>query len=219
MNQMSPPKVNSVAFWEDYMANKWDANSGRLQTKLFAKYFLDTVTLPPDTTTLLDVSCAKGDDISEVAIADARQAYGQIAEFEVAGFEELSRHYDVIYCSNTLEHFVNYVECARQLLKHCNWLYILVPYLELHDGKWLAPRPGEQHVATFDEHSFDQLVKTGDARHIQFWIRYTPLAWGNGPVPFWRKVTAFLRRRPSPVEYRQIFYQIQSASTAIAASR
>src|SRR5688572_8308010 len=113
----SPTRVNTPEFWEAYMANQSDVNSGREQTRLFAKYFLESVRLPPDAKTLLDVSCAKGDgmpefrahypnlklygqDISELAIRDAQQSYGQIAEFHVAGFEDLQLHYDVIFCSN-----------------------------------------------------------------------------------------------------------------------
>ena len=52
MNETSTPEVNSRQFWESYMASDWDANSGRQQTRLFAKYFLDAVTLPADAKTI-----------------------------------------------------------------------------------------------------------------------------------------------------------------------
>jgi hypothetical protein len=228
MNETSTPEVNSRQFWESYMASDWDANSGRQQTRLFAKYFLDAVTLPADAKTLLDVSCAKGDaipefharypnlqlfgaDISEVAIEEARRSFGGIAQFEVAGFDDLTRRYDVIFCSNTLEHFVNNVEVAGGLLTRCRWLHILVPYLEKRGGKRLTAVPGEQHVCTFDAHSFDALIRGGAARRIRHWVRHTPGAWGTGPVSLWTRFKAVLRGRDVPINHRQIFYEITSA--------
>jgi trans-aconitate methyltransferase len=212
------------------MTNNWDANDGRQQTRLFAKYFLDTVTLPRDAKTFLDVSCAKGDalpvirarykdlelfgqDFSEVAIEEARQSYGTLARFEVASIESVSREYDVIFCSNTLEHFENYLDIAQGLLEHCRWLYIMVPFMELRRWRRLSRESGEQHVATFDEHSFQPLIERGAALRIQHWVRYTPGAWGTGPVSFFQQINAFLRLRPVPFNYRQIIYEVSSAAT------
>ena len=236
MSETSTPEVNSPQFWESYMSSDWDANSGRQQTRLFAKYFLDTVTLPADATTLLDISCAKGDalpefhtsypklqlfgtDISEIAISEAKKAYGEIAEFTVAGFEDLNRHYDIIFCSNTFEHFENNVEIAEQVLKHCDWLYILVPYKETRDGKRLTPTPGEQHVCSFDKSSFNALIKSKAAAGIRYWVRHTPGAWGQGPVSPWRQLKAWLRGRDVPIIHRQIFYEVRSAQSSTTPGR
>jgi hypothetical protein len=228
MNETKTPQdVNSPEYWEDYMAHEWDANSGRNQTRLFAKYFLEAVELPSGAKTLLDISCAKGDampefharypslelygtDISSVAIEEARRSYGEIAQFDVAGFEDLSRRYDIIFCSNTLEHFENNLEIAEQLLGFCGVLYILVPYMQMRRGQRLRPEPGMHHVATFDERSFDPLLKRS-ACEIRSWIRYTPGAWGNGPITNWQRVKAWVRFRPTPVAPRQIFYEVRSA--------
>ena len=212
---------------EEFMANQWDAAGGREQTRLFAKYFLDTVRLPA-AETLLDISCAKGDampefharyphlklfgsDISERAISDARETHGGIARFETATVESLSGFYDIIYCSNTLEHFGNYHEIAREMLAHCRWLYVLTPYRELADGKPLSAKCSgyvADHVCTFDEHSFDAL--SGDILSIKTWVRYMPGAWGTGRVPLWRRLSAFVRRKPQRIDYRQIIYELQS---------
>jgi trans-aconitate methyltransferase len=210
------------------MTNNWDANEGRQQTRLFAKYFLETVQLPAEARTFLDVSCAKGDalpevharyphlqlfaqDISEVAIEEARRSYGSIAHFEVAGFEDLARQYDIILCSNTLEHFENYLDVADRLLSHCRWLYILVPYMEMQDGKPMTRAMGRQHVATFDEHSFDGLLTRGSASRINSWVTYTPGAWGPGPTKRWKKIV--LRCLGiEPGEWRQIFYEVSRAA-------
>jgi SAM-dependent methyltransferase len=215
---------------EEYMANRWDTVGGREQTRLFAKYFLDAVRLPP-AKTLLDISCAKGDampefhsryphlklfgsDISERAIGDARNSYGSIAQFEIAPVESLSGFYDIIYCSNTLEHFGNNLEMARTMLAHCRILYILTPYRELAHGKPLhAQFSGyvADHVCTFDKHSFDALL--GDATSIKSWVRYMPGAWGTGRVPLWRRVSAFVRRKPQRINARQIIYELQSRTS------
>jgi cyclopropane fatty-acyl-phospholipid synthase-like methyltransferase len=219
----SPIKVNTPEFWEAYMAEQWDANSGRQQTRLFAKYFLDAVQLPKEAKTLLDVSCAKGDgmpefharypnlklvgqDISELAIQEAQKSYGEIAEFRVAGFEDISEDYDVIFCSNTLEHFENYLEIAEGLLKFCTWLYILVPYRELRRGTQMI----DQHVATFDKRSFDTLLKRGAASGIRHWVRYTPGAWGSGPVTWRQWLRALVKKRRAPIAHRQIFFEVRS---------
>jgi SAM-dependent methyltransferase len=233
LEPISPQNVNTEEFWESYMKTNWDQNMGRRQTRLFAHYFLETVKLPDGARTLLDVSCAMGDalpelhrcysglrlfghDVSETAIAEARKAHGRIATFRVAGFEDLREHFDVIYCSNTLEHFERYLDVADHLLSYCDWLYVQVPFKELRDGKPLKVEPGEQHVNTFYEDSFDSLVTRGSASAIRHWVRYTPGAWGTGKVTLWQKCKAILRGRPIPIEYSQIIYELRSANARSA---
>jgi trans-aconitate methyltransferase len=228
LEPISPQNVNTEEFWESYMKNNWDQNMGRGQTQLFAHYFLETVKLPDDVRTLLDVSCAMGDalpeihrryprvqlfghDISEMAIAEARKAHGQVATFRVAGFEDLCEHFDVIYCSNTLEHFERYLDIADHLLGFCDWLYVQVPFKELRNGKPLRIEPAEQHVNTFYEDSFNSLVTRGSASAVRHWVRFTPGAWGTGKVTLWRKFKAVVRGRPIPIEYSQIIYELHSA--------
>ncbi len=211
--------------WEAYFQDGWEKNGGRQQTRLFAHYFLRTVRLPNCAESLLDVGCALGDalleihryyphlrlygcDISRNATEKARETCGNIAAFYNWDFDQIEGHFDIIYCSNTLEHFENYLDIARGLLTHCRFLYVLVPFLELSGGKPLRAEPGEWHVATFDKHSFDPLVRQGLAQHIRSWVRHTPGAWGTGPIPLRRKLSARLRGRPVPTEYRQVFFQI-----------
>lgn len=193
---LSPLNRNTRATWEGYFADGWERNRGRQQTWLFARYFLDTFRLPESTRTLLDVGCAMGDalpafharypalelhgcDVSSAAIDQARACYGEIATFHVWGFEEIQGCFDVIYCSNTLEHFENYLNIARQLLTHCKRLYILVPYLELgENGRPLEPADGQWHVATFDAASFDPLMREAKVSRIRHWLHPCPVAWG-----------------------------------------
>lgn len=228
LEPISPENVNTEAFWESYMKNHWDQNMGRRQSQLFAHYFLETIRLPVEARTLLDVSCAMGDalpeihrryphlqlfghDVSQTAIAEAHKAYGGLATFRVAGFQELREHFDIIYCSNTLEHFEGYLDIAHHLLGFCDWLYVQVPFKELRGGRPLRVEPGEQHVNTFYEDSFNGLVARGSASAVRHWVRFTPGAWGTGKVTLWRKFKAVARGRPIPTEYSQIIYELRSS--------
>lgn len=217
---------NSKEAWEMYFQEGWEKNNGREQTRLFAHYFLETVRLPDGTQSLLDVGCALGDsmpefrkrysnlrltgcDVSAEAIKKARSHYGAIATFEQWTFEQIQGSFDVIFCSNALEHFVNYLEIARVLLAHCKWLYIMVPYQELRGGRPLTPVPGEWHVATFGKTSFEDLVRSGAADRINTWVVYTPGAWG--PISWFAKLKHLLRWGKLPQDYRQLIVEVQSA--------
>jgi SAM-dependent methyltransferase len=223
---------NTKEVWEAYFGQEWERNAGRRQTRLFAQYFLDTVTFPADARTLLDVGCGMGDatpefherypalelkgcDISATAVEAARASYGTFATFEQWAFDDIQGQYDVIYCSNTLEHFAAHVDIAAGLLGHCRRLYVLVPYMETNaDGTPLRPRPGEWHVATFDERTFDPLVARGTAKQIRHWVHPCPIAWGPPPAPAWKRAArrvrdVVLRRNVRPLA--EIFYEIESA--------
>lgn len=232
MKSISVENKNTLETWESYFRDEWEKNRGRTQTRLFARYFLGTVRLPVDRGTLLDVGCAMGDaipefhrqypllkltgcDVSENAIQKAILDYGDIAKFEKWSFDDIGEHYDIIYCSNTLEHFENYIEIAELLLTRCRWLYILVPYMELRDGKRLGVEKGEWHVATFDKNSFKSLQLSGKARQIRHWLHPCPIAWGPPPTPWWRRVARGIRDRLTgrarPARMMEIFYEIESA--------
>lgn len=225
-----PRNINTRDYWDTRFADNWEGTDGRTQSRLFARYFLDAVPLPRSARTLLDVGCAMGDglreiaqrrpdlklygcDISEHALEKARQDHGDIAEFFKAGFEDLDRPFDIIYTSNTLEHFEHNVDIARGLLKWCKWLFVQVPYKELRDGKPLTLVPGEQHVTTFYKDSFDTLIRENSATGIHRRIFYAPGAWGTGRVPLYHKVRVWMgwgEVRFCDIEYRQIAYEIRS---------
>ena len=93
-------------------------------------------------------------------------------------FEQVAGHFDIIYCSNVLEHFETYRQIAQGLLSHCKQLYVLVPYREMRDGKPLALKAGQEHVVTFDKHSFDFLRQNHCAKRIRYWLHPCPGVWG-----------------------------------------
>lgn len=232
--RLSPNNPNTHEAWNQAFRpdGAWRINAGRNQTRLFAECFHKHVRIPyRGRFSVLDVGCALGDalpvwrehcpeadlhgtDVSEVAIAEARSLHGTIFTFDSASFEEISGHYDVIFCSNVLEHFEEYVEIARVLLQHCNTLYVMTPFAERDSvGRALAPSPAEHHVATFLEDSFEQLEREGAARVTTKVVR-CPIAWSPTLMQeiLWHVRFLFGRLTdPSPPR-RQIIYTIVPVS-------
>jgi SAM-dependent methyltransferase len=173
----------------------WEKNTGRDQTRRFAEFFHQNVRIPWDSFSVLDVGCALGDalrvwhekypsaelygcDVAETAARRCQERYGGIARFFRASFEELQGFWDVIYCSNVLEHFEQHVEIAEALLLRCKVLFVLSPFGELRDGNPLKPNGEEYHVATLYRDSFDALVRRDRASRIETLIMGCPGAWG-----------------------------------------
>lgn len=172
----------------------WEKNNGREQTRIFAKCFHKHIKVPLEGDfSVLDVGCALGDalpiwkkyypnsrlfgcDISETAIKRAKAFYGSIANFFVSSFENIEEDYDVIYCSNVIEHFEQYYEITEYLLNHCKILYILTPFVELHNGRPLSPSLGYHHVTTIYEDTFDEFEKSHNVL-IKKKVVKCPKAW------------------------------------------
>jgi len=221
--------VNSPDYWDERFQNDWETAHGCEQTRLFAWYFLRTVRLPVTEGTFLDAGCAMGDalpevhkryprlelsgcDVSPVAVERAREKHGELATFLHCGFEGIEGHYDIIYCSNSLEHFADYLAISRRLLAHCDWLYVLAPYKETLPMPQVADPRDAEHVVSFDRHSLDGLVRARAARRIRTWVRRTEGAWGWSKPSLWRRTVAQLRRGPADLDasLRQVFFEIRS---------
>ena len=229
--QLSPDNPNTRTNAEEtFGTGQWEQRGGRRQTRLFAEYFHRHVTVPfAGDFSVLDVGCALGDaaavwhkayprarlfgcDVSQVAVDRATQDYGSIASFTRSSFEEIEGMYDVIFCSNVLEHFEQHVAIARELLTHCKILYAMTPYAELNNGRPMAPAPGAIHVATFLEDTFASLGQGADVRITTKVIR-CPIAWGpRFPTEvLWHiKYALGLIHAPSPPR-RQIIYTMSHA--------
>ena len=177
-------RLESREQWSDYFQSGWEINNGRTQTRLFAEAFAKYTCIDRlSCKSVLDSSCALGDaipilgrifpsaelfgsDFSEVAIDRCNAEYSNLSSFSVNSIENLEGDFDVIYSSATLEHFVDWQQKARILLKHCKMLCILVPFNEQQFGRDLFPTPESDHVATFRQNSFDYLVEEGIAEGI-----------------------------------------------------
>lgn len=220
-------------WWETYFAEGggWESNGGRQQSRLFAENFVRLLPIQRSGNfSILDAGCALGDaidvfsqafpnaeltgvDFSTVAIERCRRQFGSIAQFSVGDIDSIAGRFDLIYCSNTLEHFANFVEKARSLTVHCNRLCVLVPYKELYDGWPLQPNSTEHHQATFYDDSFDALIREGLAESIDRYVFSAPGAWGWTPLEKvlqqLKNVLRPLFKRPVLSEPLQVFYDIK----------
>jgi SAM-dependent methyltransferase len=206
----------------------WEKNRGPSQTRRFAEFFHRSVRIPWANFSVLDVGCALGDalpvwrgkypsaelygcDVAETAVKRCEERYGGIARFFRSSFEELQGFWDVIYCSNSLEHFEQHVEIAEALLVRCKVLFVLVPFGELKDESPLKPDGEQYHVATFYKDSFDALVGRGKASRIETLIMACPPAWGLTRVQRIRWLAGLvLRNRHIFQEPLQILYAIHN---------
>jgi SAM-dependent methyltransferase len=230
------PQVNPfVADINEYFKENgaWEKNKGKQQTKLFAYYFDQVITFTYQNFTLLDVGCALGQaaaffsrrypnatvsatDISDVAIRRARKHYGELADFFTADINNISGFYDVIYCSNVLEHFHDFEEKTRKLTACCQRLCIMVPYNErMSGGHKLTPDSTSiEHQYSFYEDSFDFLLKEGRANTVHSKIISCPGAWGwNQRQKITHGIDNFLRKiigKPHDYELLQIIYDIKT---------
>lgn len=203
----------------------WDQNQGRRQTRLFAEYFHRHIKVPLlGNFTVLDVGCGLGDalpvwrerypqarlfgcDVAQSAVDRCVETYGGIASFFRASFEQIHGGWDVIFCSNALEHFEQYIEIAQLLLGLCRVLYVMTPYQETRNGQPLTPAMGDFHVVTLNEASFFSLEQSGRVL-VQTKVIRVPGAWS----PSWkgelkwavRRVLGATKGRPP----RQIIYTL-----------
>lgn len=167
MDAGEPPPLNSPQYWNERFLTDWAARGGQKQTTFFAhlaKEMLPSwfVTAVRDARmSIYDYGCAfgdalpvlrsafpnaviKGGDVAPVALAVARCVHPEY------GFELLSAEgdgdflADVVYCSNTLEHFADWhirlEKIARRTHEFC---VVLVPFRESE------PREPE-HAVAFD---------------------------------------------------------------------
>lgn len=229
---MKDDRIKDHEWWEEYFAvdGGWERNDGRSQSRIFAEHFTDRIQLDPNAVfSMLDAGCALGDalkhfaiiypratlhgiDFSATAITRCKNEIGGRATFSVGDIEKIGGHYDIIYCSNTLEHFPDFGTKARQLVQHCDRLCILVPYKQLENGKPLIPRPNKHHQHTFLRDSFDFLVREGLAWSIKTHVFSCPGAWGwthsQRRVQVIKNVARVLLNRPSAFSPRQILFDV-----------
>lgn len=189
---------------------KWEQDNGRFQTRRFAECFVKHFAIPLlGKFTFLDLGCALGDglpvikkyypdaelygcDFSQVAIERCKEVYGHMAIFFVSAIDKLEKEFDVIYCSNLIEHIENHIEIVNELINYSKILYILTPYNELYNGARIRPDSGYWHVATFDEHTFNAINDTKSIK-VSHKVFRCPRAWDNSRR---EKIAGLLLQRP-----------------------
>lgn len=160
--------VNSRSYWDDRFQTDWDQNQGRAQSRFFGRVALDMLpewfrcAARSQQWGIVDWGCAEGDgtqvlaetlacpvvgvDFSEEAIARARAAYPDIpfqAEDWLSNEASHEPSHDVVFSSNTLEHFHSPWAVFKVLAAHARHsIMLLLPFREFERHF--------EHFATFD---------------------------------------------------------------------
>jgi len=150
--------INSESYWDFRFSDDWQANEGPRQSRFFARLAVENSPswlieqIRRQSLTFADWGCAQGDgtdvwasylntqqlvgvDFSAVAIEQASERYPAI-RFVRENWLEASADaldsYDVVFSSNTLEHFHNPYEVLEALGARAKKAVVLVlPYREL----------------------------------------------------------------------------------------
>ena len=167
---MSDLEINSKNYWDErFRSGDWEEKLGREQSTFFycvarqlmPEWFIRDVRQKK--LSVCDLGCAEGEgvailgevfpdsrmmgsDISDGALERARGYYPQY-EFVQADINSLPFDADVLFTSNTLEHFHEPDTIIRNVLPHCRkYFVLLVPFREFDRI--------DEHFHTFDYDSF-----------------------------------------------------------------
>ena len=154
---MSEMDINSHEYWNGRFDRDWESNLGREQSRFFAKMALDnlpvwlTAAVKNDNWSVCDWGCAQGDgtvvladffarnrvtgiDFAESAVAKARAAYPAV-HFDAQDWlrgDGQHEKFDLVFSSNTLEHFSEPFNIIQDLFRHAEHSVVLtLPYREL----------------------------------------------------------------------------------------
>jgi teichuronic acid biosynthesis glycosyltransferase TuaH len=158
--------VNSMNYWERRFQTDWGVHNGPRQTEMFAALALRMLPewligdIKANGRSILDFGCAEGEavaafanyfgsgvsvsgiDFSQSAIDSARRKYGNL-EFIHGDVNSIERQYDVVFSSNTLEHFQDPISALKSLARRAkNYVVLLLPF-------WEWERDAE-HFITFE---------------------------------------------------------------------
>lgn len=191
--------MNTVNYWNARFRSNWVSSNGRLQTALFATGFA-LLNEDLEAASILDYGCGCGDslpvlkmkypdaslyfyDFSKEAMTYAHKFYSEIAKPIMVPSQD---KYDLVYCSNVIEHVPDHIEFCRQLIELSKkYVVIQAPYDQrLHDGSLitLQNRPtNEEHMRTINKEMLDELGNLVDWK-----IRFLkiPYAWDLGEQIF-----------------------------------
>ena len=151
-------EINSKEYWDQRFAHDWEENNGPEQSRFFVEVALDLMPqwfksyVKRNRPEVCDWGCAQGDgtdalatlvgrkntsglDFSAEAIAEARARYSDLRFEEVdliADDKQTQIGFDVIFSSNTVEHFREPYEVITCLARYArDFVVLLLPYREL----------------------------------------------------------------------------------------
>lgn len=170
MNNNTFNNINSEEYWENRFATgDWEEKQGREQSLFFYRVAISHFPewfkedIKENRLSVCDLGCAEGEgahllgesfpesqvtgaDISEAALERARLAYPK-QNFVKEDINNFKNNFDVIFSSNTLEHFKNADSIMKKLFKSCNkYFALLLPFKE-YDRI-------DEHFFTFDYNVF-----------------------------------------------------------------
>lgn len=162
--------INSEEYWEERFASgDWEKKEGREQSLFF--YKVATANFPDwlnhdireNKLSLCDLGCAEGEgvqhlgelfpesaitgcDISEAALKRAQEQYPKY-DFIREDVNDFKTEYDIIFSSNTLEHFENADVLMKKIIgKSKKYFVLLLPFREYNRI--------DEHFFTFDYEKF-----------------------------------------------------------------
>ncbi len=176
--RFSGDEINSPDYWNKRFFEDWIAQGGRRQTAFFAElcvrelpqWLVDAVRA--EQSSIFDYGCALGDalpvwqrvfpqsavgggDVAQVGLGLARALYPQFAFADLGSVAEATPIADLVYCSNTLEHFAAWRPVLDRLARLAgHYVVVVVPFEEAE--------PIDEHAATFE---FDSLPAHLPAGH------------------------------------------------------
>lgn len=188
-------KINSQHYWDMRFSTDWEKMSGPAQSREFSWLAVKQLpewiflTLQRDALTLVDWGCAQGDgadvwashmpvenicgvDFSAAAIEQACKRYPAInfkCQNWLGSSQDSFETYDIVFSSNTLEHFSSPYDVLRRLTERARKaVVLLLPYQEVH---------------RIDEHEFTFLAKNIPNKLPNDFS----LVWSkvSGPHQFW----------------------------------
>ncbi|WP_246794567.1 glycosyltransferase [Burkholderia perseverans] len=166
MTDQNQNEINSNQYWDSRFETDWESNSGREQSRFFARVAIEA--LPQwlqhkvrwDNLSVCDWGCAQGDgtealaqllswdvtgiDFSQSAIERAASTYPNLKFSHENLLERPDRPpFDVLFSSNTLEHFAKPWEVFGQVAHYASkFIVLLLPYREYDRHA--------EHEVTFD---------------------------------------------------------------------
>jgi cyclopropane fatty-acyl-phospholipid synthase-like methyltransferase len=194
---------NSKSYWNNRFKRNWVTSNGRLQTAIFtASFCMNDIGITPKT--IIDFGCGAGDSVpflklkypnAEIYLFDfsekAQELQKKYQKYSVI-LKDVndSKRYDLVYCSNVIEHILELTPFLEKLCSLSNEnVVIQAPYSEFHkDGNLITPDfPKGEHVRTITE-SFIQTLPT--TFEWKYYLVDAPVAWDYGKqVIYWGKKT------------------------------
>ncbi len=192
--------VNSMTYWNARFKSNWERNNGRLQTALFATAFVLLDEQFGQIIDILDYGCGCGDslpvlkmkypqsnlyyyDFSPEAMSKTKKFYSTIAQ-PLDSLSVDSRTFDLVYCSNVVEHLSEPHKLCKKLINLSNkYIVIQAPYNQRKkDGSLLSDSNNEdEHILTVTENFISEFTDMVEW-NIKFATAY--FAWPHGKQIF-----------------------------------